>query len=140
MNLLIFLFGGWKSLQCLYPDRPFEAERICSWSSMYFGHSLLGSYRGCVEVAINAHGLRLRVPGLLWSSVLPPIVFDWQDIEECTQTRFGLVGNALKIRLKGWPRPIYVGRFLWKYGDVYKDVIERWRLSQIEPGARQTGN
>jgi len=139
MNVLIFLFGGWRSLQRLYPDRPFEAERVCQWSSMYFGHSLFGSYRRCVEVAINAHGLRLSVP-LLSSFILPPMVFGWQDLEECDRTRFRLLTEGIKIRLKGWPRPIYIGNFPWKYDDLCKDVIERWRLSQIELGARATGN
>ena len=130
MGISTILFGGWSSLQRLYPDSPVEVERTYAGSSLYFGHSLFGCYRRCVDVSVSPHGLRLSVRWLSSSFLLPPITIGWRDIEECVQTRFGFVGDALKLRIRGWPRPVYVGRFLWKYGDVCQYVIDRWRKTK----------
>jgi hypothetical protein len=133
MAIPLILFGGWKPLQRRYPDIPLEVERTFSGSSMYFGHSLFGFYRQCVDVSVSAQGLRLSIGGVSSRFFLPAMVIDWCDIQQCTRTRMGFVGEALKFRLRGWPSPIYVGRFLWKYGDVCENLIGRWRSAQDEP-------
>jgi hypothetical protein len=136
MDISTLLFGGWKALHQLCPDRPVDVERTYSGSSLYFGHSVFGFYGRCVGVSVSAYGLRLSVRGLSSKYLLPPIAISWQDIEQCTRTRFGLVGDALKVRVRGWPRPIYVGRFLWKYGDVYEYVINRWNTVNEKPSLK----
>lgn len=95
MSILRPLFGGWGAVARLYPDREIEIERTYSESSLYFGGSLLGSYRSCISVSVGPMGLRLRVPVISSSWMLPPIVIGWTDIERCDLARFGLYGDAL---------------------------------------------
>lgn len=126
MNLLRLLRGGWNALARLYPDCEIGIDKTDSESSLYFGGSLLGCYRSCVSVSVGPVGLRLRVPVLSSKWTLPPIVIGWADIERCDAARFGLHGDALKLWVRGWRHPIYLGRFLWKYGEVCSELKERW--------------
>jgi hypothetical protein len=130
MQVLTHLFGGWNRLQRLYPDRPMEVERTYSGSSLYFGHSLFGSYRRCIDVSIGALGLRVRVRCLSSKYFLPPFVITWPDITRCEATRMGFVGEAVKLCVGGWSHPLYLGRFLWKYGDVCREIQRRWELAR----------
>jgi len=105
-----------------------EVERTYSGSSLYFGHSLFGSYRRCIDVSVCSLGLRVSVPFLSSKHVLPPIVIAWPDIVRCESARLGFVGEAIKLWVRGWPHPLYLGRFLWKYGDACGDIQKRWEL------------
>jgi hypothetical protein len=134
MHLPTKLFGGWTRLQRLYPDRPMDVERTYSGSSLYFGHSLFGSYRRCIAVSVGSLGLRVRVQFVSSKHFLPAFVIAWSDITRCEPARMGLAGEAVKLWLAGWPHPLYLGRFLWKYGDVCGEIRRRWELAQA--GAR----
>ena len=72
----------------------------------------------------------MSVPLLSSKHVLPPIVITWPDIMRCESARIGLVGEAIKLSIRGWPDPLYLGRFLWKYGDVCGDIQKRWDLAR----------
>ena len=130
MHVLTHLFGGWNRLQRLYPDRPMEAERTYSGSSLYFGHSLFGSYRRCIDVSVGVLGLRVSIRFISSKHFLPPFIITWPDIMRCESARMGLVGEALKLWVRGWPHPVYLGRFLWKYGDVCADIRKRWDVAR----------
>jgi hypothetical protein len=133
MSVLRFVFGGWNELQRLYPDTPMEIERTYSGSSLRFGHSLFGYYGRCLDVSFGSRGLRMSVRYLSSRHFLPPIVIGWSDIERCDLTRFGLVGEAIKLSIRGWPSPLIVGRFLGKYGDVCALLKQRWQIAQKCP-------
>ena len=141
MNVLSLLFGGWSALARLYPDREIAIDQTYSESSLYFGGSLLGSYRSCISVSVGPTGLRLRVPVVSSKWILPPIVVGWSDIERCDSARFGLHGDALKLWIRGWRYPVYLGRFLWKYGEVCSELKKRWNMvrSQERPEDQQGG-
>jgi hypothetical protein len=133
MSVLRFLFGGWNGLHRLYPDTPMEIERTYSGSSLRFGHSLLGYYGRCLDVSVGTRGLRMSVRYLSSRHFLSPIVIEWGDIERCDPTRFGLVGEAIKLRIRGWPSPVILGRFLGKYGDVCGLIKQRWQMARKGP-------
>jgi hypothetical protein len=62
---------------------------------------------------------------------LPAILVGWPDIEQCDKRKFGLVGEALKLKVRGWPSPVWVGRFLGKYGDVCEQIKQRWHTARM---------
>ena len=132
MDPLTHLFGGWTRLQRLHPDRPMKVDRTFAESSLYFGRSLMGSYRRCVDVSVGPHGLRIAIRWLSSRYFLPPIVVAWPDILRCDPAKMGFVGEAVKLSIRGWPNPLYVGRFLWKYGDVCREIRDRWDANRYQ--------
>lgn len=136
MSLPWRIFGGWGALCRLYPDRVFNVERTFSESSASFSGSLLGHYNRCIDVDVGDCGIRLSVVVFSVGSFRSPIVLPWTAIECCTSTRFGLIGDGLRISVRDWPWPIIVGWFLWKYGDVCADISKRWQQEVAQSPAR----
>ena len=111
----------------MYPDRDIVVDRSFSESSLYFSGSLFGYFGRCIDVAVGSYGIRLSVAVFGVGPLRLPIVLPWNAIESCTPARFGWVGDALRITVRGWPCPIVLGRFLRRYGDVCSYAIDRWR-------------
>ena len=86
----------------------------------------------CIDVDVGDYGIRLSVVVLSVGPLRWPIVLPWTTIESCTRARLWLFFDAFRITVRGWPEPILLGRFLWKYGDAYSYIIKRWQQARVQ--------
>lgn len=126
------LFKGWGALRRLYPDQDLVVDRTFSESSLDLGGSLFGRFSMCIDVEVGDYGIRLSVVVLSVGPLRSPIVLPWTAIESCTRARLWWFFEALRITVQGWPEPILLGRFLWKYGDAYSYIIKRWQQAGVQ--------